>query len=288
MQKRCVSMNIYTKEELKLILLNFILDKNGKISQGKFKSLSKEILIAINYHSPNLKTSSTTEKIYWIINDISYYFKFCKYENCPNPITKFSQQQYIQDFCCYSCNSKHQLTIRENPFSGKIGMERRKKGMFKKYGVDHNMKTEFSLNARVETYIKNYGVDNPNKSKTVRDKTRKTNEINGVWLTQEKMDSYYLYSRLVWSVTNKQPLKDLQNFENRKHAIHNDAFSLDHKFSIKEGFCQNIPPYIIGNIINLEFIPSKLNSSKREKCSISKEQLFRDFFGDKLVTLFSS
>lgn len=279
-------MNIYTKEELKLILTNFIFDKNGKISQGKFKSLHNDILLAINYHSPTLKNSSITEKIYWIINDISYYRKFCKYENCPNPITKFNQQEYIRDFCCVSCNAKYQLTIRENPLSGNLGIERRKEGMLKKYGVDHNMKTESSLNKRIETYIKNYGVDNPNKSKKIRDKTRKTNESNGIWQTKEDMDLYYVYKREVWKITNKQNLSNLNHYEKRKHSRHFESFSLDHKFSIKEGFSQNIPPYIIGDIVNLEFIPSKLNSSKREKCSILKDELFNLFFGDKIVTNF--
>lgn len=281
-------MNIYTKSELNQLLSNFILDKNGKISQGKFKSLSKDVILAINYHSPQiLKESTLTEKIYWIINGINYYPKFCKYNNCPNPIIIFKQQNYTRDFCCIRCNTKHQLTIRENPFSGSSGIERRKNGMLKKYGVDHNMKMESSLNKRIETYIKNYGVDNPNKSKQIRDKTRKTNESNGIWQTQEEMGLYRVYQREVWKITNKQELSKLNHYDKRKHSKHLDSFSLDHKFSIKEGFSQNIPPYIIGSIINLEFIPSKLNSSKREKCSISKDNLFDLFFENKIVTNFS-
>nr|QMP83453.1 MAG: hypothetical protein [Caudoviricetes sp.] len=277
-------MDIYTREDLKSFLLNFILDKNGKISQGKFKSLSKEIILAINYHTSIIKTKTLTEKIYWIINDIFYYPKFCLYKNCPNPIISFNQQKYQSKFCCSSCNTKHQLTIRENPFSGKEGIQRRKSGMIKKYGVDHNMKTKNSLDKRVKTYLNNYGVDNPNKSKSVRDKTRKTNEINGIWQTKEQMDLYYIYNRIVWQITNRQNLKSLPNCQKRKHIKYKDAFSLDHKFSIKEGFLNNIPPYIIGNIINLEFIPAKVNSSKREKSSISKQYLFDSLFRDIRIT----
>jgi len=38
-----------------------------------------------------------------------------------------------------------------------------------------------------------------------------------------------------------------------------------------------IDPKIIGSIINIEIIPSSINSSKKEKCSITKQQLFKDY-----------
>ena len=53
----------------------------------------------------------------------------------------------------------------------------------------------------------------------------------------------------------------------------NGAYHLDHKFSIIEGFKNNIKPEIIGSINNLEFIPWEENLLKRAKCSITKEQL---------------
>lgn len=52
-------------------------------------------------------------------------------------------------------------------------------------------------------------------------------------------------------------------------------FSPDHKFSIIEGFKNNISPEIIGNIVNLEFILASENLSKNSCCSIDKEELFK-------------
>lgn len=46
--------------------------------------------------------------------------------------------------------------------------------MLKKYGVDHNMKTEKCLNDRKETYIKNYGCDNPSQSDKIKKKKEET------------------------------------------------------------------------------------------------------------------
>lgn len=87
----------------------------------------------------------------------------------------------------------------------------------------------------------------------------------------EKLPDLKKYEREVLKITRKQPLYKLKNIEKRKK----DEYWLDHKFSISEGFKNNIPPYIIGNIINLEMLPYKDNISKYVRCSISKEELFK-------------
>ena len=67
---------------------------------------------------------------------------------------------------------------------------------------------------------------------------------------------------------------DYLNSEQNKHNMYDEnAFHLDHKFSIKKGFEEKIPPEIIGSLKNLEMIPGKKNCSKRANCSITKEEL---------------
>ena len=110
----------------------------------------------------------------------------------------------------------------------------------------------------------------------------------GVYLDPSRMDDYKLYRKIVWKYTNKQKIEVLKNFDKRGRAdLKNDAYHLDHRFSIYEGFKNNIPSYIIGNIGNLEFIPHYENSKKQGKCSITKEELFRlviDKSGELLET----
>jgi hypothetical protein len=50
-------------------------------------------------------------------------------------------------------------------------------------------------------------------------------------------------------------------------------FHIDHKFSISEGFKQQIPLWIIGNRNNLELLPKVENMQKGSKCSISYDEL---------------
>ena len=110
-------------------------------------------------------------------------------------------------------------------------------------------------------------------------KMRITNENNGNWLPLSEYTNFQLYYRMVlkFQYKFKEEIKKLENFDKRGHA-NKGMYHLDHKFSIYEGFKQNIPPYIIGNICNLEMIIGRNNLSKNRKCSITKEELFKSFF----------
>jgi transposase len=87
------------------------------------------------------------------------------------------------------------------------------------------------------------------------------------------VDEYYKYELKVLKITRQQPIKTLINYENRGNSGVDGAYHLDHKYSIIEGFRNNINAEIIGNIKNLEFIPWEENLKKRAKCSITIEKL---------------
>jgi len=119
----------------------------------------------------------------------------------------------------------------------------------------------------------------PDKNGLTRhDRRRITNEKSGLWVPDYKLDDFSLYCRKVEQITNKQCFTNLENFHLRGHANKPGSFHLDHKFSKFEDFKLNIPPYIIGNIVNLEMIEARNNLAKNRKCSIEQEKLFKLFF----------
>jgi hypothetical protein len=89
------------------------------------------------------------------------------------------------------------------------------------------------------------------------------------------IDVYYKYELMVLKITRQQPINTLSNYNKRGNSGVDGAYHLDHKFSIIEGFKNNINPEIIGNIKNLEFIPWKENLNKRAKCSITLDELIK-------------
>tara|TARA_R110000868_G_scaffold4895_2_gene30457 strand:- start:3947 stop:4885 length:939 start_codon:yes stop_codon:yes gene_type:complete len=86
-------------------------------------------------------------------------------------------------------------------------------------------------------------------------------------------NDYKKYKNDVMRITRQQPICFLGNYEKRGNSGTNDAYHLDHKYSILEGFKNSIPPEIIGNIKNLEFIPWQDNIKKRTNCSINIEEI---------------
>ena len=101
----------------------------------------------------------------------------------------------------------------------------------------------------------------------------------GKYLGKEGKSDFEWYKHLVADITSKQPLQLLDNIEKRAaYGKSEDPYQLDHKFSVVDGYIENIPPYIIGNIVNLEMLPARQNTSKGSKSSITKEELFETYF----------
>lgn len=70
-----------------------------------------------------------------------------------------------------------------------------------------------------------------------------------------------LYYAMVWKVTEGQKLYLLENSDKRGWKNHH----LDHICSISVGFHNKIPPELIGNIKNLQFLHHKENIEKGYK-----------------------
>lgn len=99
---------------------------------------------------------------------------------------------------------------------------------------------------------------------------RTIRENLGHWRKREEIPDFELYRKLVWGFTRQQPLHVLSNHENRGVF----SFHLDHCISILDGFKLKILPYIIGDISNLQFLPTKENLSKSSK-SYSSLKFFK-------------
>ena len=52
-----------------------------------------------------------------------------------------------------------------------------------------------------------------------------------------------------------------------------NAYNLDHKFSVAEGFKEKVHPAVIGHYCNLEILPVLDNIRKGRKCSMTLEEL---------------
>jgi len=107
------------------------------------------------------------------------------------------------------------------------------------------------------------------------DRLAESNYNMGLWTRPEDKDDFSHYRVKVEGVMRKyaDEIHLLENFNKRGHANKTGSYHLDHKFSIFEGFHNNIPIYIIGHICNLEMIEARNNLAKNRKCSIDINSL---------------
>ena len=128
--------------------------------------------------------------------------------------------------------------------------------------------------AAKKTCMEKYGVDNPAKHPSVKQKIAiKAKEWQSIGIDRTMYEEYYNAVKLVTK----------RNWYEHFYVINPDALQrgneihLDHIYSIHTGFKNNIPPEIIGHWTNLRMLSKKENSSKGKNCHKKTEQLYEDY-----------
>lgn len=107
------------------------------------------------------------------------------------------------------------------------------------------------------------------------EKYRKRMEELGIWMVKDVIDDFKKYKSLVETYTKKSLLFYGDTIKNLK--LRSRDYHLDHRYSIKMGFLNNIDPKIIGSVVNFEIVPAKINLIKNQKCSITKKYLIENY-----------
>jgi hypothetical protein len=90
-------------------------------------------------------------------------------------------------------------------------------------------------------------------------------------------EGFLKYKILVLNETKKSLKKFYKHINPLNLSRRRNKYHLDHKYSIVEGFKNNIDPKIIGSKFNLTMISEHDNCSKQDKCSITKEELISEY-----------
>jgi len=176
-----------------------------------------------------------------------------------------------------------------------------KSTMIEKYGVEHSFHNDAIKQKALNTWIKKYGVDNPFKSNNIKEKIKEVlkdrygvdnsskinpiKRINAIMKTKiergwvipdEFLSDYQIYRKKVKRLTETtyKEYKNIINPNNLERVTNGkNGFQLDHKYSIIEGFLNNVEPEIISHHCNLQMLEWDNNRTKSKKCDIDLEQL---------------
>lgn len=117
------------------------------------------------------------------------------------------------------------------------------------------------------------------KRKNIRQNIANTNYVNRNWKRPEDRPEFINYLEKVRTITTENYNKyfyEILNAKKRSREWH-----LDHKYSIHNGFINNIPPEVVGHYKNLEILYHSINESKFSKNSITITELLNDIMGSK-------
>ena len=152
----------------------------------------------------------------------------------------------------------------------KYRITRKKNGIYPK----HSEATKQKLR-EIRTGEKNPFFGKKHKKETF-EKIRMTRIERGLIIPDDQLEGYKKYNTIVRRLTRTSIRENFTSTDLLKRGKCNEegAIHVDHKYSIYQGFLDDIPPERMAHYKNLELIPAIDNSRKRMECSITKEELY--------------
>mgnify|MGYP003383971794 CR=1 FL=1 len=158
------------------------------------------------------------------------------------------------------------------------------------YTNTHKVLTKFGVVRKEERFLGNLGntqiLEVKNKVRETWKRKKEAGEYDHIYLErtgytykefQEIQPKFKKYHQQVRTITNRQPLQELDNFDKRGKAGIEGAYHLDHIYSIIDGFKNDVDPNIIGSIVNLQMIPWEENLVKNSNSWLKLDELEKLF-----------
>jgi len=168
-----------------------------------------------------------------------------------------------------SCGTEHNFYKKSK---SRIEWEKR---LFEQSGITNIFQSEKIKEKIKQHYIDNYGVEYNTQLQSYWDKRREL----GIFIPLEDLTKYQIYRNSVISFTNFNLKMFGDNKFGKGYEKERGYFKnhIDHILSIKQGFLENIEPYIVGSIVNLQLIPYKDNLSKHDNSGMTKKCLYEKY-----------
>lgn len=227
-------------------------------------------------------TASAPQRVWHVVNNIN------QIPTCPVTKKQLKWADYNRGYCVTINRSSKMMMQHErgdfaHTFTDEINQKRsagnkRAVERGRKYR-DKSTYTEESLAKAKATCITKYGVDNYSKSSEMRELAAKLvyeRYLANGGIPREQRGARRQYYDAVAYYTNESWVKYFDKI-NPTRIERGPQHHLDHIYSRAEGYKNSIDPKIIGHWTNLRIIPFKRNSSKRDRCDKTLEQLMEDY-----------
>lgn len=202
------------------------------------------------------------QRVWHIVND-TYKIPVCPVDSIP---VKWHENRYLE----YSSLSAKARCPRVT--EKRIATYKAKTG-FSHWHSNENTEGLASLH---RTYIDRYGAT---RVQEFIDKTNTTKAELGIIRPVEERDAREIYNEQVKEYTKESWYYHYSKI-NPDGITRGRKYHLDHIYSRKAGFDDNVPAEVIGHWTNLRMMPGKKNNGKGPRCDKTLEQLFEDYEKD--------
>jgi hypothetical protein len=105
---------------------------------------------------------------------------------------------------------------------------------------------------------------------------RNRGENHGNWknYSKKELEQFEIYRNRIIYLSNKNFIRFYYVINPKKYKRGRYEYHLDHIYSVKDGFDNNIPVEIISSPVNLQMIYYKNNHKKSRRSDISKKELY--------------
>jgi hypothetical protein len=251
-----IAMNIYSFENVQQYLSELNM-KDVYFAKRKWyiETYHESEYDKIINFTKNLKCKSFTEQLYCFCNNIS---SRPQCSMCNSAVSYSSRTAQYHRYCSQSCSLKDSKNL---------------------IGVENASQLESVKQKKRDKSLTKYGVDNVSKSVSVKQKigTKASERWKKYHQNKDYSQNMSLnqYNHRVQQYSNTQ-------YNRHKHIIDPDNkrgkdWHLDHIYSVSQGYLNNVPVNVIGDITNLRIIPAVDNIRKGLKCDKTLESLYEDY-----------
>lgn len=202
------------------------------------------------------------QRVWHIVNDV-YEIPMCPVDNIP---VKWHENRYLE----YSSLSAKARCPRVT--------EKRIQTYKEKTGYSHwhsNENTE-GRKKYIQTCFERFNGMYPCKHPDIKSKVEQTKIKRGIIRPVEEREAREIYNEQVDNHTKESWYYHYSKI-NPGGLERGREYHLDHIYSRKAGFDNNVPPEVIGHWTNLRMMPGTENNGKGPRCDKTIEQLYEDY-----------
>ena len=248
---------------MKTILLEYLKTCDKKFGVRYLYKRNPDLWNWISIETSFLPVDAKPKQRVWHIVNNNYNVPLCPIDNVP---VKWHENRYLV-YSSLSAKSRCPAVTKK-----RIATYRDKTG----HGHWHSNENKIGRKKYIATCFAKFEGMYPSAYPDIKKKIENTKIKNGIIRPREEREAREIYNEDV-EIHTKHSWYYSYSKINPNGLERGKEYHLDHVYSRKAGFDNNVPAEVIGHWTNLQMLPAKINNGKGPVCDKTLQQLLEDY-----------